>query len=228
MVERDLRPGDRLPTEADLMAEFGAAKGTVREAMRLLEAQGLIRSRTGPGGGVFVHEVPEAQAQALLANYFFFRNPSIGDIYQSRRMLEPELAAGLAGKLSEANLTELANALAPYSDPPRTVEESEVQRIAELQFHEILAGFSENPILAFQCRFLVKLLKELAVCQKIYRRRIPGFRRQGRDYQSRLVDALRRSDASLAREIMAAHMDAARKVMEAQEAEIARSFLLST
>lgn len=226
MIARDLGPGDRLPGEAALIAEFGASKGTIREAMRLLEAQGLVRSRTGPGGGHFVHEVSELRAQALLGNYFFFRDISIGDIYQLRRVLEPELAASLARRgVSQAGIARLEAAMASYEHPPASVGESEAQRIAELGFHEVLAELSDNPLLAFQCRFLVSLLKNLAVCRKIYRRRIPNFRRDGRDYQTRLIQALRAGDAGAARAIMRAHMVSAQRVMEEQEAMLPRGFL---
>ena len=83
------------------------SKGTIREAMRLLQAQGLIETKTGPGGGSFVGEVTRERAAALLANYFYFRDVTIDDIYQVRIALEPELAASLAGRLSEAQIAEL-------------------------------------------------------------------------------------------------------------------------
>ena len=51
VVENNLRPGGRLPNETELISRFGMAKSTIREATRLLEAQGLIVTRTGPGGG---------------------------------------------------------------------------------------------------------------------------------------------------------------------------------
>ena len=50
----------------------------------MLEAQGLIKTRTGPGGGSFVHEVSRQRAKALLGNYFYFKDLTIGDIYQLR------------------------------------------------------------------------------------------------------------------------------------------------
>ena len=73
VVDEGLKAGDRLPGEAELIARFGMAKGTIREAMRILEAQGLIKTRTGPGGGSFVHEVSRQRAKALLGNYFTSR-----------------------------------------------------------------------------------------------------------------------------------------------------------
>src|SRR6056297_1496957 len=117
VVERNMKKGDRLPSETAMMAQFGMAKGTIREAMRILEAQGLIETRTGPGGGSFVGEVTADRAKALLANYFYFKDLSVADIYQLRRVLEPELAASLAGRLGEAQLAELEEVVARYPAP---------------------------------------------------------------------------------------------------------------
>ncbi|WP_078059022.1 FadR/GntR family transcriptional regulator [Tropicimonas marinistellae] len=225
VVERGMRPGDRLPGESELMAHFGMAKGTIREALRVLEAQGLIRTRTGPGGGAFVNEVTEARARALLGNYFYFNEISIRDIYELRHALEPLLVAQLAGTLGEGQLEQLAAVMTAYETPPETIDEAEQHRMAELDFHALLASFSENALLRFQCRFLFSLLKELTICRKIYRREIPGFRKAGRDYQSRLLQALREGDSGAAKAIMRAHLNAAQTTMEQQESVVLRQFL---
>ncbi|WP_443798290.1 FadR/GntR family transcriptional regulator, partial [Burkholderia gladioli] len=67
---------------------------TVREALKSLEVQGLIKVTTGPGGGGMVVEVPLDRTLQLLQNYLFFKDVSIDDIYTVRKLLEPELAAG--------------------------------------------------------------------------------------------------------------------------------------
>lgn len=225
VVDRGLQPGDRLPAEPELIRRFGMAKSTIREALRVLEAQGLIRTRTGPGGGAFVNAVSETRAQALLGNFFYFKDIGISDIYQLRRTLEPELAASLAGRLSEADLARLERVMTAYDMPAETIAAAQEQRIAELRFHDILAELSPNPLMSFQCRFLISLLTDLTICRRIYRRRIPGLRAKGRDYQSRLIQALRAGDANAARNVMHAHMLAAQKVMEEQESIVQRNFL---
>src|SRR6056297_2628765 len=123
VVEQGLQAGDRLPGEAELIERFGMAKGTIREAMRILEAQGLIKTRTGPGGGSFVHEVSRQRAKALLGNYFYFKDLTIGNLYQLRLTLEPELAATLAGQLPEEVLQLLEANIAEYSTPASDLEE---------------------------------------------------------------------------------------------------------
>ena len=125
VVERDLQQGDKLPNETEMIAQFGVSKGTVREAMRILEAQGLIITRTGPGGGSFVDKVSANRARSLLANYFYFQNLSIADIYQMRRALEPELAASLAGRLNEAQLAEMEALAARAEQRDHVIEVAE-------------------------------------------------------------------------------------------------------
>ena len=60
IAERGLKPGDRLPQERDLISRFGVSKGTIREALKALDAQGIIKTRTGPGGGAFIAPVTES------------------------------------------------------------------------------------------------------------------------------------------------------------------------
>lgn len=225
VVEHGLKAGDRLPSEPEMIERFGMAKGTIREAMRILEAQGLIKTRTGPGGGSFVHEVSMERARALLGNYFYFKDLTIADIYQLRRVLEPELAASLAGKLSEESLAALEENIAQYDQPATTAEEEREQHIASLRFHALLASYSENDLLAFLIDFMARILSDLTVYRKLYTKPNLELWSRGRDYQACLVEALRQDRAEEARSILAAHMETAQALMEDQEAEMQRRFL---
>lgn len=225
VVTHDLRRGDRLPGEAELMSRFGMAKGTIREAMRILEAQGLVETRTGPGGGSFVGEVSTDRARALLANYFYFRDLTIGDIYQLRRALEPELAAGLAGRLGPEALAELEEISRAYDHPAADLAEERAQHLASLRFHARLAEHARNELLGFIIGFMAQVLSDLTVSRELYAPVNPELRRRGYAYQVDLVDALRRGDGEAARRIMRAHMETAQSLMEGQEARVLERFL---
>lgn len=225
VVEQGLQAGDRLPGEAELMAHFGMAKGTIREAMRILEAQGLIKTRTGPGGGSFVHEVSRQRAKALLGNYFYFQNLTVGDIYQLRLALEPEVAASLAGKLSPEVLDRLDANIRQYSSPAQTLDEERQQHVDSLRFHAILAEQCGNPLLGFVIDFMVNLLSDLTVHRKLYSPPNVELWSKGTDSQRRLVMALREGDAGAARAIMKAHMESAWALMRGQEVEMLRQFI---
>ncbi len=225
VVEQGLQSGDRLPGEGELIERFGMAKGTIREAMRILEAQGLVKTRTGPGGGSFVHEVSQQRARALLGNYFYFKHLTIADIYQLRRVLEPELAASLAGTLSEEVLTELESNIARYAEPAKTLDEEREQHIASLRFHALLAAQSGNALLGFLIDFMVRMLSDLTVYRELYSPPNIGLWSKGRDYQERLVQALRQGEGDTARAIMQEHMITAQRLMEGQEAQMLRQFI---
>jgi GntR family transcriptional regulator, transcriptional repressor for pyruvate dehydrogenase complex len=225
IVERGLKPGERLPAERELMEIFGASKGSVREALSALRSQGLIRTRTGPGGGVFLAEIGAQRAMALLSNYFIFRTPSILDIYAVRCELEPELAASVAGQLSAEDFVRLEQTMRIYDAPPQTAEEEYYQRMAELDFHSVLAELCPNPILGFFCGYLQKLLREMAVCRQIYDIPHPELRDTALNYQIQLMRTLKAGDSEAARQIMAEHMIAARDYMVRMEASIMSGFL---
>lgn len=225
VVERGLQRGDRLPGEAELIDRFGMSKGTIREAMRLLQAQGLIETKTGPGGGSFVGEVTRERATALLANYFYFRDVTIDDIYQVRIALEPELAASLAGRLSDSQLRELEHIMEDYSEAAADAEVERRQHVASLRFHSRLSDFGSNALLGFFIGFMAQILTDLTVYKRLYTTPNHDLWRKGRQHQIDLITALRSGDAVGARDIMRSHMVMARSLMETQEAEVMKRFI---
>jgi DNA-binding FadR family transcriptional regulator len=225
IAQKRLRPGSRLPQEAELISLLGASKGTVREALKSLETQGLIATRTGPGGGAFIDSVPEQRAVELLGNYFFFKDLSIRDIYELRILLEPEMVAACIGRMDEADFVRLEEKMTWYARQPATIEEAHRQRIKELEFHLVLVEICPNPLLAFVCRFMIDLLMNLTVCKKIYDQPNTELREVGRSYQLRLIEALQNGDGETVRAVTYQHMCAAQRLMEEQEAVVERRFL---
>ena len=225
VVERDLKTGARLPSETEMIAQFGVSKGTVREAMRILEAQGLVVTRTGPGGGSFVGRVTAERAKALLANYFYFQELSIADIYQLRKLLEPELAADMAGRLTPDQLAELREIATRHDRPATSPEEERDQHVTSLLFHETLSGFGGNRLLGFCVSFMARMLSDLTVYRRLYEPHNEELWSRGRRHQIDLVDALERGDAGAARAIMRSHMEGAEEMMRRQEARMTRRFM---
>lgn len=225
VVERDLKSGARLPNEAEMIAQFGVSKGTVREAMRILEAQGLIVTRTGPGGGSFVGKVTAERANSLLANYFYFQELTVSDIYQLRKLLEPELAATLAGRLTEDQLARLQDLATRYDAPAASPEEERDQHIMSLRFHSQLAEYGDNPLLAFMVAFMARILTDLTVYRRLYEPHNEELWLKGRKSQVDLVEALRAGDGAAARRIMRDHMERAEDMMQRQEATVMRGFM---
>ena len=79
----------------------------------------MITTKTGPGGGIFVSAIEPEQAIRFLDNLFLFQAPSISDIYSLRKVLEPELVAGIAGHLTDAQFMHLQSLINLYEDAPQ-------------------------------------------------------------------------------------------------------------
>ena len=213
IIAHGLKPGERVSPDWLAPEMLGISRGTAREALKILEYQGLVTSKTGPGGGVFVTEVRSADGIQMLDNLFLFKAPSIADIYAIRKKLEPELASAVAGRLSEAAITALKETIRLYEDEPETAEEEYRQRLAELDFHVELAQNCDNALLGFVCTFLASLLRDMTVCREIYRAPNPALRETGLHYQVRLMRAIKAGDRDKARNIMHDHMVEAEKYM---------------
>lgn len=213
IVLNGLVPGDRLPQDWLKPETWHVARGTMREALKILESQGLVVSKTGPKGGAFVSTVDPGEAIRMLDNLFLHRPPSIADIYAVRRELEPLMVGELAGKLSPETFALLQAKIRLYEDEPATVEEEYRQRMAELDFHEELARVSRNRLLGFLCRFLISLLRDMTECRAIYLQHNPQLRETGLHYQVALLRAIKAGDGARASAIMREHMVAAEAYM---------------
>lgn len=221
----NLIPGDRLPQEKELIERYSASKSTVREALKSLEVQGLIKTKTGPGGGAFIDSMTESRAMSLLSNYLFTRDISIKDIYTLRKLLEPVVAVSAIDNIDNAGIQKLYDTIAIYDHEPANEEERWQQRMAELDFHAVVASYSDNVLLVFICHFLQRLLKDLAVCKDIYLKPEPVDRCQGIEYQYQLIEALRRKDAAKVQAVMEEHMNYAEQAMLALQATLQERFL---
>ena len=111
----ELQIGDRLPTEDELTESFGIARTTLREALRILESQGLIHIRRGRGGGATVTMPDLDRLAEPLAVILQLRRTTTGDLDEARLLIEPQLAAWLAEHHTEDDLTALHTVLTAAS-----------------------------------------------------------------------------------------------------------------
>lgn len=89
ILRGDLRPGQRLPSERDLTVEFAVSRATVREALRVLESEGLIRSRQGdPTGGAEVQEFSPVVLDRALTTMVHLEQFELVDLLQFRMSIE--------------------------------------------------------------------------------------------------------------------------------------------
>lgn len=206
LMSESMRPGDRLPQEKDLVELFGVSRGTIREALKALEVQGIIRVSAGRAGGAVVAEVPYDTAANLLGNYFYFKDLNADEIYAMRRQIEPEMAVSAVEYLTEddfARMQELIDACEDVEDMPEARRE---QRLNELEFHNVIARRSPNSLYSFNCRFINMILAQQVTVKKMYLVRQQEIDRENHEAHVELLAAYRERDPERVRKAMSRHM----------------------
>jgi len=119
LINRTLRPGDRLPPERELAAALGASRPAVREALRVLQAQGVLRSAVGTGAdsGTTVMAAPSGALTRLLRVHLAVASFPLSDVVEARVMLERFSAIGAAKAITPEALERIAAPLAAMDEP---------------------------------------------------------------------------------------------------------------
>lgn len=141
IIRSELVEGDALPLESDLMAQFGVSRPTIREALRILEAESLISVKRGARGGARVH-VPDSELAARYTGFILqHRRTSLSDVYQARAVIEPPCVATVARIRTEADLERLREAIALEEEALNSPDKITVQQV---RFHAILMEMCGN------------------------------------------------------------------------------------
>ena len=141
-----LSVGDRLPAERDLAAKLGVSRAAVREAMRAMEAQGVVRSGVGvgPDSGTFLTSMPSKALTQFLRLHMALANFPIDDVVETRIMLErwsARLAARQASADDLATMERLLDAMDAETADMRAFNE------LDTDFHVAMAEAAHNTLI---------------------------------------------------------------------------------
>lgn len=154
----ELKPGDRLASEKELINQFKVSKSSMREALRALEVLGLIEIRKGIGGGTFVSKVDENTTILSLINFLHFHPFTIKDITMVRYLIEPPVAHNAALRRTDKDIETLKSIIENYN--PKM---SEQKGVKGFEFHSYLARIAGNPILSLLIDFIGNILETLKI-----------------------------------------------------------------
>lgn len=163
IVKGSLKVDERLPTEEELAARFEVSRPTIREALKRLAAQHLIRSRRGPTGGTFVNRPSQDEIRLNLTNAMTLLvgmgEFNLADIAETRQGLETLCCRLAAERRTDAHLVALAVELDIQRDPAL----SDVDFYAsDVRFHRVLADATDNALLKFIVLTVIDALQPVA------------------------------------------------------------------
>ncbi|MFT3956691.1 MAG: FadR/GntR family transcriptional regulator [Piscinibacter sp.] len=197
-----LAPGDKLPTEAAVMAEFGVSRTVVREAISKLQAGGLVETRHGIG--TFVVGVGDGSAFRIEPQQLGTLRDVIA-VLELRIGIESEAAGLAAMRRSDANLAAMRAAVAAFA---AAVEEGRDAVAADFQFHSEIARATQNEHFAGLMATLGAQIiprARLEPADAIDPQRQAYLRRVNAEHES-IVDAIAAQDAEAARAAMRTHL----------------------
>lgn len=195
IVDGRLKVDERLPTEAELAARFDVSRPTVREALKRLAAQNLIRSRRGPTGGTFVarpslEDASQAltEAATLLVSLGEF---TLSDIAEARDAMERTCARLAAARREDGHLERMTTEIAVQRDLSISGEEF---CASDVRFHRAVADASGNPVLQFVMNTVIEALQPASnmVIDRFRDRRLAA------DQHQKLYDAVAAGNANAA------------------------------
>ena len=195
-IAEELKPGDLLPPERELVRMLGVSRGSVRDAIRSLELMGLLEPRHGIGTVV---RSPGATPANPLATALLEKRKMVAELLDVRQMLEPPLAGRAAVHASRDEIAEMEEILARQE---ANVRRGELGIEEDSEFHYSIALASDNSAILKVVDVLMDLLRGT---------RERSLQVEGRQQKSlaghrRILAALKRGDAAAAEAAMRRHL----------------------
>lgn len=207
-----LGPGDRLPPERELTELFGVSRVTVRDALRVLEANGLVQIRVGAGGGAFVTAPDSDDVGEGISNMLLMRSVSPQDVTETRMILEIGMLPLVCDRATDEDLDELER-ICDRADA-MLAEGSDYDVALSADFHHTLAMAAHNEVIGM---LIEPLHRPLEASLEVAKRRAPKMGVEGTAEHRKLVKAVRARDVDRAQSIMRKHLDrTARRLRDGQ------------
>lgn len=195
-----LKPGDRLPSEKEMVEQFQASRGPIREAIRSLEQAGLLVVRRGSRGGAFVSNGDLRHLTDSLSILIRLGRVSIHHLTEARLLLEPPAAGLAAQRITEEELVQISGYIQKHM---AAIEAGDFHATADLRFHRMIAEASKNPALILFANSLADLMVEEVVARL---QMDEATNRSNLAFHKRIYEALLSRDPREASQVMHEHI----------------------
>jgi GntR family transcriptional repressor for pyruvate dehydrogenase complex len=204
VFEGALKPGDKLPSEAELAKQFRVGRQTVREALRILELSGFIAVQKGFNGGPIIKDTILANITNLLLDAFQMEKISVDNFVVARVMVEKGILNYAIDNADDQDVKALKENLRKAQ---RLIAEKELATDVNFDFHTLLASASKNAVFTI----LEKAIN--AIHRNLRSRRTPDFQ-TSKDAvlaHEKILDAFTKRDREKAINLLEEHILAVRK-----------------
>ena len=218
IVAGELADGEMLGHEPELVERFGVSRPSLREALRILETEGLVSVVRGVRGGVVVHTPDTRMTARNAALVLQARNVPLADVFAARIAIEPIAARAVAESRGRKAAARELRAL--LQDEEDAIEDPDRFGVANAAFHQRLLSLGGNLTLTILAEMLDEIVAR-AVAAVSRADDVVGslsVRRRGLKSQARLLELVEAGDGAAAEEHWRTHMQVVGRVMLGQRA----------
>lgn len=195
----ELKPGDKLPSERELVKRLSVSRPSIREALRSLEAMGLVQVQ--PGLGTFITEHNIDGLTNRWHRWLVDHKEEVVQLLEVRQALEPSAAAIATERITDEELDALDKNLLMMEESAKQGNTEMAVQI-DIQFHDLLSEATQNSFLVELCDSINHALIESRYAYFQDPERILTSWQQ----HSRIVDAIRQRDTEAVREALLSHV----------------------
>ena len=213
IIKGEIKPGESLPSENEMMGMFNVSRPTLREALRILDSESLITITRGARGGARAN-LPNVEVTARYGTiYLQAHGTTFSDLHQARIILEPPIAGAMAASHTSGDIAKL-RALIKTQEAAR-----DVRTLAEAVagFHELLVEMHGNKTLTLLIRIVHDLVRKYYILLFTPTGRGEEERlrniRLGLRAQSKLVDLIENGQAEQAESFWREHLTAVSRIL---------------
>lgn len=189
---------EKLPSEQILCEKFKVSRTIIREALRILNARGLVQSRTG--GGSFVTKPSASDISSLLLRVIRMDKISDEEVYQMRLILEVSAVKDVVRRITEEEMQILSDQV---DSMERSMFDIPVRMEKDIEFHIMLGKFSGNRLLALMTESMVDVLRDF-IERGI---KVAGGNEDGVYRHRVILEALKSGDPKIAEKAMIEHLE---------------------
>ena len=201
----ELKPGDKLPPERELAEKLSISRGSLREAFRVLESRGLIKSK--PGGGRYIREIRKNGHNSTENIILSLEKSSILELLEAREMFEVKIAEITAQRATPEDIKSIEKALNKMNEEEGLKDDKKTE--SDTEFHLAIASASHN----FVFVNIIKLHLDLLRNTREKTQQIPGRREERwREHQA-ILQAIKEHNSKKAGEAMLKHLRNVREVL---------------